>query len=102
MKQRIPLKVTLSLIADVAESLDVIFNRHRLDAPLANLTRQFEAQQHHGVSERQSVIVGFWHDASRWRSRVETREMQYDAMEYMAPEHLFFEPGVRHLTYIHW
>ena len=94
MKQRIPLKVTLSLIADVAESLDVIFNQAPSAgrAPLRILHGNLKPSNIMVSPKGKVSLLDFGMTASNRRSRVETREMQYDAMEYMAPERLFFEP----------
>ena len=95
MKQRIPLKVTLSLIADVAESLDVIFNQAPSAgrAPLRILHGNLKPSNIMVSPKGKIALLDFGMTASEIGGREsETREMQYDAVEYMAPERLFFEP----------
>ncbi len=95
MKQRIPLKVTLSLIADVAESLDLIFNQAPSAgrAPLRILHGNLKPSNIMVSPKGKISLLDFGMTASEIGGRESaTREMQYDAMEYMAPERLFFEP----------
>jgi serine/threonine protein kinase len=95
MKQRIPLKVTLSLIADVAESLDVIYNQAPAAgrAPLRILHGNLKPSNIMVTPQGKVSLLDFGMTASNIGGREsETREMQYDAVEYVAPERLFFEP----------
>ena len=95
MKQRIPLKVTLSLMADVAESLDVIFNQAPSAgrAPLRILHGNLKPSNIMVSPNGKISLLDFGMTASEIGGRESaTREMQYDTMEYMAPERLFFEP----------
>ena len=93
MKQRIPLKVTLSLMAD-AESLDVIFNQlHLLVVSIADFTWELKPSNIMVSPNGKISLLDFGMTASEIGGRESaTREMQYDTMEYMAPERLFFEP----------
>lgn len=95
MKQRIPLKVTLSLIADVAESLDIIFNQAPSAgrAPLRILHGNLKPSNIMVSPNGKISLLDFGMTPSEIGGRESaTREMQYDTMEYMAPERLFFEP----------
>ena len=95
MKQRIPLKVTLSLIANVAESLDVIYNQAPSAgrAPLRILHGNLKSSNIMVTPEGKVSLLDFGMTPSDIGGRESaTREMQYDSVEYMAPERLFFEP----------
>jgi serine/threonine protein kinase len=95
MKQRIPLKVTLSLIANVAESLDVIYNQAPSAgrAPLRILHGNLKSSNIMVTPQGKVSLLDFGMTPSDIGGRESaTREMQYDSMEYMAPERLFFEP----------
>lgn len=95
MKQRIPLKVTLGLIADVAESLDTIYNQAPSAGrpPLRILHGNLKPSNIMVSPKGKTSLLDFGMTASDIGGREsETREMQFDTMEYMAPERLFFEP----------
>ena len=95
MKQRIPLKVTLSLIANVAESLDVIYNQAPSAgrAPLRILHGNLKSSNIMVNPQGKVSLLDFGMTPSDIGGRESaTREMQYDSVEYMAPERLFFEP----------
>ena len=105
MKQRIPLKVTLSLMADVAESLDVIFNQAPSAgrAPLRILHGNLKPSNIMVSPNGKISLLDFGMTASEIGGRESaTREMQYDTMEYMAPERLFLSLKVLLQTYIPW
>ncbi len=95
MKQRIPLKVTLSLVSDIAETLDVIYNQSPSPgkAPVrvlhGNLKPSNITLDLHG---KVSLLDFGLNRADLGGRESSTREMQFDSMEYMAPERLFFEP----------
>ena len=95
MKQRIPLKVTLGLIADVADTLDVIYNQAPSAGrpPLRILHGNLKPSNIMVSPKGKALLLDFGMTASDIGGREsETREMQFDTMEYMAPEKLFFEP----------
>jgi serine/threonine protein kinase len=95
MKQRIPLKVTLSLVADIAETLDVIYNQSPAPgkSPLRILHGNLKPSNIIIDSQGKISLLDFGTNRSELGGRESaTREMQFDAVEYIAPERLFFEP----------
>ncbi len=94
-KQRIPLKVTLTLIANIAESLDVIYNQAPSagKAPLRILHGNLKPSNIMVTPQGKIALLDFGMTPSDLGGRESsTREMQFDSAEYMAPERLFFEP----------
>ncbi len=95
MKQRIPLKVTLTLIANIAESLDLIYNQAPSAGrpPLRILHGNLKPSNIMVTAKGKLALLDFGMTPSDMGGRESsTREMQYDSVEYMAPERLFFEP----------
>ncbi len=95
MKQRIPLKVTLTLIANIAESLDLIYNQAPSAGrpPLRILHGNLKPSNIMVTAKGKLALLDFGMTPSDLGGRESsTREMQYDSIEYMAPERLFFEP----------
>lgn len=95
MKQRIPLKVSLEMVGIIANTLDVVYNHPPVPGkgPLRVLHGNIKPNNIM-LSEHGQVSVldfGMLHSELGGRES-STREMQYDTIEYVAPEKLFFEP----------
>lgn len=95
MKQRIPLRVSLEIVANVASALDEAYNK-------PPSSKEWPLRVMHGNLKPSNImlqpdglvrILDFGVVHSELGSRESsTRELQYEEREYIAPERLFFEP----------
>ena len=95
MKQRIPLKVSLEIIAGIAETLDAAYNQAPTPGrgPLRVLHGNIKPSNIVLNKTAQISILDFGLSRTEWAGRESsTREMQFDTVDYVAPEKLFFEP----------
>lgn len=95
VRQRIPLRVSLQIVSNVARALDEAYN-------LPPSSKEWPLRVMHGNLKPSNImlqsnglvrILDFGLVRSELGSRESsTRELQYEQREYMAPERLFFEP----------
>jgi len=95
VSQRIPVRVALEIVAQVAHALDAAYNRPPMkgDKPLRVIHRDIKPSNimldAHGLPK----VLDFGVDQSDIVSRESnTQELQFGSVDYMAPERLFFEP----------
>lgn len=92
---RIPVRVALEVIAQVAHALDAAYNRPPMkgDKPLRVIHRDIKPSNimldGHGLPKVLDFGVAQSDIASR---EANTQELQFGSVDYMAPERLFFEP----------
>ena len=95
MKQRIPLKVSLEIVASIALTLDSLYNEAPEPgaAPLRILHRDITPENIllDGRGLVRILNLGVQSFKAEYRDS-STRELQFGSQEYMAPEQLFFEP----------
>ena len=92
---RIPVRVALEIVAQVAHALDAAYNRPPMkgDKPLRVIHRDIKPSNimldAHGLPK----VLDFGVAQSDIVSReANTQELQFGSVDYMAPERLFFEP----------
>ena len=94
-KQRIPLRVTFAVIADVAQALDAAYNQTAFagNKPLRVIHRDIKPSNIMIDATGLVKVLDFGVARSDFSGREsQTRELQFGSVEYMAPERLFFEP----------
>ena len=93
--KRIPVRVGLEMVSQVAHALDAAYNRPPMkgEKPLRVIHRDIKPSNimldGHGLPK----VLDFGVAQSDMTSReANTSELQFGSVEYMAPERLFFEP----------
>ena len=93
--ERIPVRVALEIVAQVAHALDAAYNRPPMkgDKPLRVIHRDIKPSNimldDHGLPK----VLDFGVAQSDIVSReANTQDLQFGSVDYMAPERLFFEP----------
>lgn len=95
LRKRIPLRVCLEIIASIASALDAAYNKPPEPGltPLRVLHRNIRPSKIMIDAEGVVKLIDFGGlDATLENRESQTREIQYEPAEYLAPERLFFAP----------